>query len=506
MQMNFETYKDKVLGCFMGKNIGGTLGGPFEGRRGIFDVDFYTHDITGEPLPNDDLDLQLAWLCAAEKFGKGVNASILGEYWNTYIMPNWSEYGAGKNNLRAGIVPPLSGYVNNIYRDSCGAFIRSEIWACLCPGQPAKAARYAYEDAIVDHSGEGVYGEVFCAALESAAFVESDAFKLIDIALSYIPKDCATARGINIVLNCYKNGEDWKKARQKALTEVPGSFCWGKPGLTEGNEVPMGALGFDAPGNVALTVLAFLYGEGDIGKSVCHAVNCGEDADCSAATVGSILGIINGLSNIPEKWVAPIGRGIVTICLNVGDKDTNFPRTIDEMAERILRLAPTFLGSESCDLFYDGPGYLVNLPEADALYAGDVGRNGFARHDFKDELYLDPFCVRSEGVLFDSVFDYGGEPFVEEGAAKNFVLTIDNNVFAQQWLNIKWHLPEEWEISPGRERSVPLEQFHSNDGRISLKYEVIPREMTKACYDLVIEISSNARHTKAFIPVVLYAK
>jgi hypothetical protein len=31
-----------------------------------------------------------------------------------------------------------------------------------------------------------MYGEIFCAVLQSAAFVESDKRKLIDIALSYI--------------------------------------------------------------------------------------------------------------------------------------------------------------------------------------------------------------------------------------------------------------------------------------------------------------------------------
>lgn len=66
------------------------------------------------------------------------------------------------------------------------AFIRSEIWACLAPGYPEIAVRYAYEDAICDHADEGVYGELFCAALQSAAFVEKDMDKLVSIAKSYI--------------------------------------------------------------------------------------------------------------------------------------------------------------------------------------------------------------------------------------------------------------------------------------------------------------------------------
>src|SRR5450756_952103 len=129
MKLTLERYRSKLLGCWLGKNIGGTLGAPFECKRGTFDVTFYTQDLGGEPLPNDDLDLQLVWLNAVEKYGRALNAKLLGEYWLTHVTPHWSEYGAGKNNLRAGLEPPLSGYVHNLNRDSCGAFIRSALLA-----------------------------------------------------------------------------------------------------------------------------------------------------------------------------------------------------------------------------------------------------------------------------------------------------------------------------------------------------------------------------------------
>ena len=73
-----------------------------------------------------------------------------------YVTPHWAKYGTAKINMRSGLLPPLSGTYSNDYKDSCGAFIRSEIWACIAPGFPQLAARYAYEDAILDHgNGEG---------------------------------------------------------------------------------------------------------------------------------------------------------------------------------------------------------------------------------------------------------------------------------------------------------------------------------------------------------------
>ena len=81
--LNRETYLDKVLGCWAGKNIGGTLGAPIEGRREIFHYDFYINPMDGEPAPNDDLDLQLVWLKALEDTGVfGVN--IPKGQWHTF--------------------------------------------------------------------------------------------------------------------------------------------------------------------------------------------------------------------------------------------------------------------------------------------------------------------------------------------------------------------------------------------------------------------------------------
>lgn len=112
MKLEYPVYRDKVMGCWAGKNVGGVLGAPFECKRQFNgDVDFYTQDLSKGPVPNDDLDLQIVWLAAVERYGRNVNASILGEYWLSFVTPNWVEYGTGKSNLRAGLLPPLSGHV-----------------------------------------------------------------------------------------------------------------------------------------------------------------------------------------------------------------------------------------------------------------------------------------------------------------------------------------------------------------------------------------------------------
>jgi len=56
---------------FLGKNIGGTLGIPFEGQQKFLNLDFY-NPVPTQPVPNDDLDLQLVWLVHMQEKGRKV--------------------------------------------------------------------------------------------------------------------------------------------------------------------------------------------------------------------------------------------------------------------------------------------------------------------------------------------------------------------------------------------------------------------------------------------------
>ena len=287
MKLDFKTYCDKVKGCYLGKNIGGTLGAPFECFRGVYDIDFFMQDVSS-PVPNDDVDLQLVWLSAVEHEGKNIDSHILAQYWENYVSAVISEYGTGKNNYSMGIVPPLSGFLRNENRESNGAWIRTEIWACLCAGNPALAANYAYYDACVDHSGEGIYAAVFTATVQAAAFFVSDVYKLIEIGLSYLPEKCGVRNAVNVVLECFKRGDDWKTARKKLLIAEPSSFGeiggeWkGVPSVPasekcpvqkKDKDIPKAVHGYDAPASIGIILIGWLYGKGDFGKSVCIATN-----------------------------------------------------------------------------------------------------------------------------------------------------------------------------------------------------------------------------------------
>jgi len=535
MNMDIKTYCEKIRGCFLGKNIGGTLGAPFEGKRGVLDIDYYTHDLSMGVLPNDDLDLQLVWLIAAERFGKSVNSEILAQYWLTYIVADWVEYGNGKNNLRTGLPIGQSNRHENCFKDSCGCFIRSEIWACLAPGRPDIAVKYAFEDAIIDHADEGLYGEIFMAAAESIAFVVKDIRKLIEIALSYIPKESNMAKAILLAVECYDKSLTWKEARKKILENFRCGFGLYNLGsyvtdyvtpkdddITEGPD----CWGYDAPANVAITVMAAIYGEGDFSKAVCIATGCMEDADCTAGSVGAIYGIMYGPECIDEKWLAPIGDQIKTISIDQTKKSpyvNRFPSTVSALTERITKLMPTFMSEDFNPLtgvieITDPRTAMANKFKPVNMQIKSVPDEDFVDNLFEDEsttdLYrklsnVEKLVLRNSGIVKSNcmieavlVPDNGYE--IKAETEKSFTIHLENIHVNQQWLNIKVGFPEEWE-SFSKEVSLCLYENYPNRYD-TYKVSFVPKNLTKNRYDIPVSISISGRNIELNTKIVFFVK
>ncbi|ACQ78577.1 ADP-ribosylation/Crystallin J1 [Beutenbergia cavernae DSM 12333] len=385
-----ETFRDKVLGCWIGKNCGGTLGTPLEegwGRDEPFDVWWYP-ELQSGGLPNDDLEMQLVWLAALRDVGPELRAADLATYWLDHIGYNFDEYGLSKTNLRLGLRPPVSGAFNNWFVDCMGCPIRSEVWACVTPGHPRIAARYAYEDAICDHAGgESVYGELFNAALESAAFVVEDRDLLLDIATSYVPQDSATRRAIDAARAAHAEGVDWVTARRRVIDAAPSKVAQ------------------YSPINLGFQVIGWLYGK-DFGEAMCITVNCGYDTDSSGGTIGSWLGVRAGLSNLPEKWTEPFGMGLSTNeswggVRHLSDGARGIPGDVPELTDEIVRQAERVLLHHGVRL-RDGA---FDVDVAD-LYADDAVR----------ELWSRPVTSVSGGTASHAIsVDYGPTPVVRPG-------------------------------------------------------------------------------------------
>ena len=91
---------------------------------------------------------------------------------------------------------------------------------------PNVAIKYAIMDATIDHGlGEGTYAEIFMAALQSAAFFETDIKKLIDTALSFIPDNCRIYECVRYVLDEYEKKTPYLDVRS-GLVKMTEDIGW----------------------------------------------------------------------------------------------------------------------------------------------------------------------------------------------------------------------------------------------------------------------------------------
>ena len=456
-----EQFRDKVMGCWLGKNAGGTLGEPLEGKFGqdeMFDVHWYTQLQEGG-FPNDDLEMQLIWLQKFLEKGPGMQAADFIDAWLDCVAYNFDEYGLSKTNMKKGLLPTVCGWHNNEFRNCMGSPIRSEVWACLCPGRPEIAARYAFEDAICDHGGgESVYGEIFNAVVQSAAFVISDAEKLIEIGLGAIPEDCLTAKSVRMAVALYKKGVEFKDARNA---------------LKDAFYNPISQY---SPLNLGFQTIAWLYGS-DFGDIICRAVNCGWDTDCTAATLGATLGIIHGASGLPQKWLEPLGKNICTNMTTGGIRNLVAPTNVDELTDIVCEHAVKTLRYWGVD---------VREEAGDAVVTAEISLP--VDTSFMKDYRSDTICFRLGG--YEQFLSYGNHAAIVGNAPSHVELTIRNPHMDPVTVAVAARMPEgfavepkqtEYVLAPGEKKSVkftvsaPAEAIReSNVGEFALSVKGRP--------------------------------
>lgn len=325
--ISYARYLDKVYGCFLGKTVSGTIGAPYEGVKMPMELPFSPAMIDAM-LPNDDLDLQVLWLDVAERKGPDFTAADLLDRFVTHCDYSPGEYAVMRKNHAKGIAPPLSGrFCNDFYREGMGCPIRSELWACLAPGNPALAADFARRDGCCDHFGASIEAERFFAALEAMAFFSSDLHALIDRALVLLPPDsrfAALVRDTVALCARYGGGDDADAAMKTVFNKL--LYTYGHPDCTNLYQ------------NMGITLAALLLGGLDIVKTSMLALNCGFDTDCTCASAGAVVGLIRGADELKRAY----GLSDVKYVLSVrSDRRSD---SVYDLAEDVARLGVCFAG------------------------------------------------------------------------------------------------------------------------------------------------------------------
>jgi ADP-ribosylglycohydrolase len=330
MEISSKDYYNKVFGSWIGRVVGDFVGAPVEGRPYKLIMEKYG-DITEYPEPinldhvNDDEMYEIVALLAMEKHGINLTSQQIAQEWLNLLSREDNIFTAeiiAYNNLKAGVLPPNSGLLNNFYYDFIGAQMRADIWGQIAPGCPEIAKKYAEIDGCISHAGVGIEGEVYLAVLISQAFFESDIRKNIESALKHLPpkEESLYTQTVLKAIEIYdKNKTDFRTARQVLIKEywlkelvnkVISSSLIFKRDLVRRIVLNTGMGMIHTLPNIGIIILSLLYGaqykEDPFGRSICIAAMMGYDTDCNCGNIGALMGVMYGEDKIPLKWKDPL--------------------------------------------------------------------------------------------------------------------------------------------------------------------------------------------------------
>ncbi|MBQ9117142.1 MAG: ADP-ribosylglycohydrolase family protein, partial [Clostridia bacterium] len=235
------SFKDKLLGAWMGRICGCLLGKTVEGirtnelvpflresdnypmKRYILSSDIndevcnkykyrfasrcYADAVDGMPVDDDTNYVVLAQLIV-DKYGRRFTPYDVSRAWLWY-QPKDAYCTAERVafcNFVKGYEPPDSAVYKNPYREWIGAQIRGDYFGYINPGNPELAADMAFRDASISHIKNGIYGEMWIAAMLACAAKTNDIEKIIRGGLAEIPERSRLYEAIIAVLDSWNGG------------------------------------------------------------------------------------------------------------------------------------------------------------------------------------------------------------------------------------------------------------------------------------------------------------
>ncbi|MFA6948870.1 MAG: ADP-ribosylglycohydrolase family protein [Eubacteriales bacterium] len=295
---------DKIYGAWLGRCAGCLLGKPVEGVRraeiykraadaGNYPIKRYLTDGV-DCMPNDDdTNYTMTALYILEHSGFDFTTQNVADAWLT-LIPAYATFTAERaayRNILCGVPVSKTALTYNPYREWIGAQIRADGFGYVCPGDAERAASLAYKDAALSHIKNGIYGEMFVAAMLAAAAVTADLDTIIRAGLGEIPENCRLAEGVLDILERCRNTENYVEIID---------FIHSRYNEASGHDW------CHTISNALIVVCALYYGKFDLSATIGIAVEAAFDTDCNGATSGSIVGMVRGASALPDGYVKPL--------------------------------------------------------------------------------------------------------------------------------------------------------------------------------------------------------
>jgi ADP-ribosylglycohydrolase len=339
--------RDRQLAAWLGRCAGCNLGKPVEGwsrskiRRYLdlaeaYPIDDYLPVL--DPFPeglklnwcwpettrgnvqfmarDDDTDYTILGMHILEDRGFEFGPMDVAEEWLDHL-PFTQVYTAERaayRNLVHGFVAPETATHRNPYREWIGAQIRADMWGYVCPGDPERASLLAFQDSSLSHTQNGIYGEMWVAALIASCFVTDDMRSALELSLAFVPPRTRLTEAVRDVMDLHAKDLDWEDARDQ-IEERYGHYAF-----------------VHTVNNAALVTAGLLWGAGDYSKTIGLAVQGGWDTDCTGATAGSVFGAMHGREALPGHWVDPLNDRVRSAIMGYDHS------TLSDLANRTLSL------------------------------------------------------------------------------------------------------------------------------------------------------------------------
>lgn len=304
IELDKEVYLDKCKGAWAGQMIGVCYGFPYEfrsnGKPITKDLRPWKPEYIKGAITQDDCYVEMTFLKALEDHGIYITHEQAGEAFAASEYPLWHANYHGRENVRRGIMPPLSGHPNfNRHADDIDFQIEADLFGIICPMMPKEAVRMCEVFGSIMNYGDGVYGGMFVAGMYAEAYAAGpdNVRRVIDAGLQCIPRDSQYAACIRDVIQWHsEHPEDWiatwKRIEEKWQDDID---C-----------APGNPFNIDAKINGAYIVMGLLYGDGDMARTVEVSTRCGQDADCNPSNAAGILGCMKGYKAIGAEWTGGI--------------------------------------------------------------------------------------------------------------------------------------------------------------------------------------------------------
>jgi ADP-ribosylglycohydrolase len=282
---------------------------------------------------DDDIDYSILALHMLETNGPDLTPTEVGSTWLAYLpyLRLFTAERATYANLLGNVPVEAEGGTRNPYREWIGALIRADVFGWTAPGHPRTAALRAYQDASLSHRANGIYGEMWAAALVSSAVTASSVREAFEQSLHHVPARSRLAEALTLVRDLHGAGRSWDHAIG-SIQERYGHYSW-----------------VHTVNNAAVIAAGLLWGNEDYVTTIGLTVQGGWDTDSNGATAGSVAGTVLGARALPPNFIQPLQDRTRSAVFGYDNS------RISDLAARTVTLAlqpsatPASQGSERAD-------------------------------------------------------------------------------------------------------------------------------------------------------------